>query len=227
MQLDQQLPARMQLSANYMRRRGDRGFAYASRYSPGEPAPPGFETIYHLTNLRRDDYDSAQISLRQPLGTQYEWMASYTRSRARSNSVLDLSVEQTASVSNNVGPVPWDVPNRAMGWFYLPTPWPKWAVAGLVEMRDGFPFSVQTEGGGILGAVNSSRYSMYFALNFHLEYRFRFHGMRLALRGGFNNITSHKNYTAVINTLGAPGFLNYYGSDGRHFVVRFRWLGKE
>jgi hypothetical protein len=154
-------------------------------------------------------------------------MASFTRSRAHSNSVLPLSVEQTSTISNNVGPVPWDAPNRAMGWFYLPTPLEKWAVAGLVEMRDGFPFSVQNEEGGIVGAVNSLRFPMYFSLNLHLEYKFRFHGRRLALRGGFNNITSHKNYTTVINTISSPSFLTYYGSDGRHFVIRFRWLGKE
>jgi hypothetical protein len=226
-QLDHQLPSKIQLNANYLRKRGDRGFTYANPLAPAEPLPPGVDTILSLTNLRRDNYDSVQVSLRQPLGTQYEWMASYTRSRALSNSVLPLSVDQTAMVSNNVGPVPWDAPNRILGWFYLPTPWQKWAVAGLLEMRDGFPFSVQNEFGSIVGAVNSYRYPMYFDLNLHLEYRFRFHGARLALRGGFNNLTNHKNYTAVINTVGAPGFLTYYGSDGRHFVVRFRWLGKE
>jgi hypothetical protein len=227
LQLDQQLPARMQLSASYLRRRGDHGFTYANIFGPGVLPPLGYDGILELTNLRRDNYDSAQVSVRQPLGTQYEWMASFTRSRAHSNSVLPLSVEQTSTISNNVGPVPWDAPNRAMGWFYLPTPLEKWAVAGLVEMRDGFPFSVQNEEGGIVGAVNSLRFPMYFSLNLHLEYKFRFHGRRLALRGGFNNITSHKNYTTVINTISSPSFLTYYGSDGRHFVIRFRWLGKE
>ena len=141
--------------------------------------------------------------------------------------MLSLSVDQTASVNNNVGPVPWDAPNRAMGWFYMPTPWEKWALAGLVDMRSGFPFSVQNDDGSIAGAVNSHRYPLYFAFNLHLEYKFRFHGVRFALRGGFNNITNHNNYTAVVNTIGAPNFLSYYGGDGRHFVVRFRWLGKE
>jgi hypothetical protein len=226
-QFDRQFPAHVTLNANYLRRRGDHGFTYLSPYGAGLPPPPGYESILSLTNLRRDNYDSAQVSVHQTFGSQYDWMASYTRSRAQSNSVLPLSVDQTVTVSNNVGPVPWDAPNRVLGWFYLPTPWEKWAVAGLVEMRDGFPFSVQNENGGIVGTVNSYRYPMYFSLNVHLEYRFKFHGVRLALRGGFNNITSHKNYTAVINTIGAPGFLTYYGSDGRHFVLRFRWLGKE
>jgi hypothetical protein len=226
-QFDQMLPARIQLNANYLRRRGDHGFAYASAFGPGVAPPPGIGSILSLTNLRVDTYDSAQISVRQPLGTQYEWMTSYTRSRARSNSVLNLSVDQTASVNDNVGPVPWDAPNRALGWFYLPTPWEQWALAGLVETRSGFPFSVQNEEGAIAGAVNSRRFPMYFSFNLHVEYKLRLHGVRLALRGGFNNITNHQNYTAVINTIGAPNFLSFYGSDGRHFVVRIRWLGKE
>ena len=123
--------------------------------------------------------------------------------------------------------LPWDAPNRLLSWFYLPTPWQKWSVAGLVEMRDGFPFSVQRDDGSIVGPVNSHRLPMYLNVNFHVEYRFRFHGMRLALRGGLTNLTNHKNYTVVNNTIGAPGYLTYYGSDGRHFVLRFRWLGKE
>jgi hypothetical protein len=227
LQFDQQLPDGIHLSANYLRRHGDHGFTYADRFTPAEPPPPGIDAILELTNLRRDNYDAAQISVRQPLGTQYEWMASYTRSSAQSNSVLPLSVDQTVTISNNVGPVSWDAPNRALGWFYLPTPWERWALAGMVEARSGFPFSVQTDRGDIVGAVNSHRYPMYFNFNLHLEYKFGFHGARFALRGGFNNITNHKNYTAVINTVGAPGYLTYFGSDGRHFVVRFRWLGRE
>ena len=100
-------------------------------------------------------------------------------------------------------------------------------MAGLIEMRNGFPFSVQRDDGTVVGAVNSHNFPMYFSLDFHLEYRFLFHGLRLALRGGFNNVTNRQNYTAVNNTVGAPAFLTYYGSDGRHFVLRIRRLGKE
>src|SRR5262249_31585727 len=96
-QLDQQLPKKIQLSASYLRRRGEHGFAYLSPFGDGYSPPPGIESIFHLTNLRRDDYDSAQVSVRQPLGTQYEWSASFTRSRAQSNSVLPLSVDQTVT----------------------------------------------------------------------------------------------------------------------------------
>jgi outer membrane receptor protein involved in Fe transport len=214
---DQQLPHQLLLSVNLLRRRGEHGLTYAASSA----------SFFDLTNLRHDTYDSAQISIRQLFGGQYAWMASYTRSRAASNSVLNLSVDQPLSVINNVGALPWDAPNRLLSWFYLPTPWQKWSVAGLVEMRDGFPFSVQRDDSSIVGPVNSHRFPMYLNVNFHVEYRFRFHGMRLALRGGLTNLTNHKNYTLVNNTIGAPGYLTYYGSDGRNFVLRFRWLGKE
>jgi hypothetical protein len=227
LQLDQQFPRKIQLGINLLRKRGDRGFAFANMFTAGQFPPPGYASINNLTNLRRDKYDSAEVSLHQSLGSQYEWMASYTRSRAQSNSVLDLSVDQPASVTNNVGPMPWDAPHRLVSWFYLPTPWKRWALAGLVEARSGFPYSLQKDDGAILGAVNSQRFPPYFNFNFHLEYKFRFRNKMMALRGGFNNITNHKNYTIVNNILGGPGFLTYYGSDGRHFVVRIRWLGKE
>jgi outer membrane receptor protein involved in Fe transport len=225
--LAQKLPYKLELSTNWLSKRGDNGFTYAGILGPGQLPPPGVEAIFGLTNLRRDVYDSAQVTVRQPLGGQYEWVASYTWSRAQSNSVLDINVDQPLSVINNVGPLPWDSPNRFLGWFYAPTPWRRWALAGLVEARTGFPFSFQTDDGAIVGAVDSHRYPMYFNVNLHIEYRFRLRGRRLALRGGFNNITNHKNYTVVNNVIGAPSFLTFYGSDGRHFVLRLRFLGKE
>ena len=224
---EQQLPGKLATQYRLSPEAGKPGICLCERFRAGNPPPPGIDGTFDLTNLRRDTYDSAEVSLRQPLGDQYEWMASYTRSRAQSNSVLDISVDQPLSVANNVGPMPWDSPNRLLSWFYLPTPWKKWALAGLLEARDGYPFSIQSERGAIVGAINSAKYPMYFNLNLHLEYRFPFRGHNLALRAGFNNITNHNNYTAVNNTFGSPAFLAYYGSDGRHFVVRIRWLGAQ
>lgn len=75
--------------------------------------------------------------------------------------------------------------------------------------------------------MNSHRFPPYFTLNLHVERQMRWHKYRFALRGGFNNISNHKNPTVVNPIIGAPNYLTYYGGEGRHFVVRFRWLGKE
>ncbi|MBZ5608080.1 MAG: TonB-dependent receptor [Acidobacteriia bacterium] len=233
--LEQVLPERMLLGVNLLRRRGNDGLAYVNVLNPGAPLPPDlvaayqttqFDGIYRLENVRRDWYDSFEIRLQQPFGNGYEWLASYARSRARSTSVVDVSVDQPEIVADNAGRLPWDTPNRFLSWGYLPTFWKNWAIAYLFETRTGFPFSIVDETSRVLGQPNAYRFPDYFNLNLHLEWTTHAFGHRFALRGGFNNITGHGNYTAVNNTTGSPQFLSFYGSDGRHFVLRIRWLGR-
>jgi hypothetical protein len=233
--LEQMLPRRIFLRVNLLRRRGDHGFTYVNVLRPQvAPAPDmvtmfhttQFDSIYRLENQRRDVYDSAEIALHQSFGKGYEWMASYTRSRAFSNAVTDVTVDQPTLITDNVGRLPWDSPNRILTWGYFPTPFKNWAIAYLFETRTGFPFSVQDEIGRVLGAPDPDRFPNYLNLNLHLEWTTHLFGYRFALRGGLNNLTDHRNYTVVNNTFGSPNFLTFYGSTTRHFVVRLRWLGR-
>ena len=220
----------------WMRKRGGDGFVYAP--ASGPETPPGginiqptglaygFGGTYELTNQRHDAYDEVAFTARQSFGDQYGWMASYTRSRAVSNAVLDISVDQPLQVTNNFGAMPWDAPNRLLGWAYLPTPWKNWAVAVLVDFRTGFPFSVTNQSGLVVGAVDAQRYPDNFDLNLHVERRFTFRGYRLGLRLGVNNLTAHRNPTAVNSVIGSPQYLQLFGDEGRHFVIRIRWFGK-
>ena len=94
------------------------------------------------------------------------------------------------------------------------------------DLRARVDDASQDEIGRVLGAPNSDRFPEYLNLNLHLEWTTHLFGYRFALRGGLNNITDHKNYTVVNNVFGSPNFLTFYGSTGRHFVVRLRWLGR-
>jgi hypothetical protein len=217
--LDQRMYSSIYLRAQAMRRRGDRGLGYSDVNTTGDQ-------IYMLGNRRSDDYDSVEFTVRQNLRKQYEWMASYTRSRAASSQVIDPASDDPAIVLNNFGRLPWDTPNRIMSWGYLPTRWENWAIAYLAEYRTGFPFSVQDDAGHILGAVNSMRYPDFFELNLHIERKFRFHGQLWAGRAGFNNITNHKNPNSVNNDLNSDQFLRFYGGQTRALNFRIRWLGK-
>ena len=78
----------------------------------------------------------------------------------------------------------------------------------------------------IIGPVDSRRFGSTFDLNLHIERRFNLFRYRWAIRVGANNLTDHRNATAVNNVLGAPNFLQYYGDEGRHFVVRLRLFGR-
>lgn len=224
--VDHQFPHHIRASLSLLRKRGGDGFAYINTLPAPIVAPAA--QIFNLTNARHDEYDSAQVIVHHAIRGRYEWMASYTRSRARSTAVLDPSLEQTLLLgTENTGPLPWDAPNRFLSWGYLPTPFKNWAVAYLLEQRSGFPFSIQHDTGELIGAPDTHRFPAYFDLNLHVEWRTHLGKYRFALRGGANNLTDHHNYTVVNNTLESPQFLTFYGSNSRHFVARLRWLGKE
>jgi len=223
---------RISADAEWMRKRGSDGFIYAPTGSPG---PVNFDLVslaggyggdYVLSNLRRDAYDEVAFTVRQSFGDQFGWMASYTRSQAISNAVLSTTIDQPLQVMSNFGPMPWDAPNRLLGWGYFPLHGPNWALAVLVDYRTGLPYSVTTDSGVLVGTVNAQRYPDNFDLNVHVERRFVFRGYRLGVRLGCNNVTGHQNYTAVNNVVDAPNFGQLYGAEGRRFVVRIRMFGR-
>ncbi len=233
--IEQRWPANLYTRVEYLSRRGRRGFTYVNTLDPDLPPPAVFveqfetslfDALYDLSNQRRDVYDSVGITVRQTFRRQYEWLASYVRSRALSNSVVDLSVDDPLLLTSNVGPMPWDAPHRFLSWGYLPTFRPNWAVAYLAEWRTGHPFSIQSDDGHVLGDVNSRRFPTFFELNLHLERRFHFRGHRWAFRFGANNLTNRRNPDAVINNPSSSRFLQYLGGYGRSTNFRIRWLGR-
>jgi hypothetical protein len=221
---EQRLPRHTLLTVSYARKRGQDGLTYVTVPIPYDPAING---IFDLVNFRRDVFDSAEVRLRQTFGKEHGWMASYTRSRALSNSVVSLSVDEPLWVANNVGRMPWDAPNHLLAWGHFPSPLRGWSIATLVEARNGFPFSIATDRGATVGAINSRRYPAYFDLDLHVERQLRLGKRMVALRGGFSNITNHQNPNVVNNVIGGPKFMQFYGSQGRHVVFRLRWIGTE
>lgn len=234
--VEQDLGHRIYAKVEWLRKRGRDGFVYAPEAGEGpviiqqQVLGYGFGGTYTLSNLRRDAYDEAAVTVRQSFGEQYEWLVSYVWSRAVSNAVLDVSADQPLQVGNNFGPMPWDAPNRLLSWGYLPSPFQrfrkKWRVAYLVDWRTGFPFSITDDAGRVVGGVDTHRYPSNFDLNLHLERLFTFRGYRFAFRFGANNLTDHRNPTAVSNVIGSPTYARFFGYEGRHFVVRLRLFGR-
>jgi Carboxypeptidase regulatory-like domain/TonB-dependent Receptor Plug Domain len=229
---DHRLSNRFYVSAKYLRRRGTDGFLFLNTLAPEAPPSllplPGGESggLYQLTNLRRDNYDSELISVRQTLTGQHEWMVSYTHSRALSNAVIDPNSAQPLQALPDFVPMPWDAPNRFLGWAYLPLWGKNWSIAALADLRSGYPFSIREPSGLVVGTVDSYRYPVNFDLDIAIERMVILHGYRFALRGGVNNATDARNPTAVNNVVGAPQFLQFLGNEGRHFVVRIRFFGR-
>jgi hypothetical protein len=229
------LPKLLQARLQWLRRRSSRGFDYQNNLPAAEQLPailagapnPGPLTAgYVLTNQRQDQYDSLEIALRQPLKGRFEWMVSYTRSRATSNAVIERTIDQPLSVSLDNGPLPWNAPNRLLSWGYLPAWGRSWAVAYLLDWHSGLPFSIQDPYGQLVGTVDDHRFRQFFELDLFIERQLSVRGYHVALRGGFNNITGHSNPNVVDNVVGGPTYLHQYGGQARALNFRLRFLGR-
>ncbi len=221
--LDHRLPANIYAHFQLLGKRGSSGLSY---FNAPELATAPNQIVYALESKRHDEFDSYQLTLRQTFHKQYEWLASYTRSRTYSSAVTGLGLDDPYLVANNAGPLPWDSPNRFLSWAYLPTFWKNWAVAYLFEMHTGFPFSINDAQGNVVGPADSYRFPTFMELDFHIERRFHFRGQIWAARAGYNNITSHNNPNVVNNNIDGPQFRQFSGGQGRALVFRIRWLGK-
>ncbi len=228
---EKKLPAAIYMKAEFLEKRGTRGFVYNTLNA----AAGG---NYFLENTRDDRYDALQLTLRRNFSESYTIMGSYTRSRAHSNQVLDFNVDSDVFSPQQPGPYPWDTPNRFLSWGYLPFfKLPiihQLEVAYSAEARTGFPFSLLNDQQQLISAPGAERFPYYFSLNLQLEKRFHLFGYYLALRGGFDNITGRCNPFVVDSVIvnSANPNLNhptptFSACEGRAFTSRIRLLGRK
>lgn len=217
--LEQKLPASIYLQFEVLRKRGATGWAFVNQ-------PDGVSRLLVLRPMRHDRYDAVQVSLRRTFARGSTIFVAYTRSAARSDAVLDYSLDTFTFSPQAGGPLPWDTPNRLVCWGWMPVG-KGFDLAYSLEWRDGFPFSVVNEDQHLVGAPNGRRFPAYFSLNLHVERRFHLFGFQWALRAGFNNLTGRDNPTVVNNNQDAPGFLTFSGRQGRTFTGRIRFLGRK
>ena len=218
--LERKLPAQIYAKFEYIQKRGTHGLAYDLADT----------TIVNgnfvLQNTREDHYDAFQVSARRAFRNSHMVLASYMRSRSRSNQVLDFNIDNPQFSPQQPGPYPWDAPNRFLSWGLLPLI-KGFDFAYSSELRSGFPFNVVNDQGQLVEPPGSRRFPTWFTLNTHVEKRFHAFGYYWAIRGGFNNVTGRHNYTFVNNDISSPHFLQFSNYEGRAFTGRIRFLGKK
>jgi hypothetical protein len=222
---EQKLRHQIFLRAEYIRKRGEHEFVYVNP-TPQNSLASNVDLV--LSNNREDHYDAIQTSLRQTFKDNYFWMVAFTHSSARSNAVVGFSVDSIYDpifLSQNAGPLPWDTPNRLLAYGFLPGI-KSFDFAYTVEWRTGFPFNVVNQQQQIVGAPDSRRFLAYFNFSPYVEKRFELFKVHWAVRGGFDNVTSHRNAQLVNNNIDSPDFLTFSQFDRRTFVGRIRFLGK-
>jgi hypothetical protein len=217
---------------NLISREGSRGFTFE------ETLTTPSTNLYVLDNIQRQRYRAAEFSFRRSFLSRYEWFASYTRSEARANAVINYTVENPIFTSQAGGPLPWDAPNRLLAWAWGPVE-KNWfprllqPLIGetdaqiLVDYRTGFPFSVTDETGDIIGQPDGSRFPSYGTVNLALERRFPFRGYMWAFRVAMVNVLNRADPNVVNSDINSPQFLTYQPGQARAFNVRVRLLGRK
>ncbi|HLY98840.1 MAG TPA: carboxypeptidase regulatory-like domain-containing protein [Candidatus Angelobacter sp.] len=219
--LESRLPAKIYGRAEFISRHGNGGWAY-------EQQPDG---SFFLRNNKQDRYDAAQITLRKEVKPGYEILLAYTRSKARSNETLDLSLDNPVFGNQIGGPLGWDAPNQLVSWGWLPLPslWKlkKLDFAYSVLWHTGFPFITVDQFGRLVSGPAAHRLPDFFSLSPAVEYKFAFHNYLWALRVGIDNITDSGNPFTVDNNINSPTFLQTFSTSHRSLNGRIRLLGKK
>ena len=207
------------LGIHWMRRNQFLGLAYENFLS-GE-----YGNEFVLQNHRRDRYRSVDVSLRHSFPNQAEVFAHYTRSSARSNEVLDYSLETLYYSAQAPGPLAWDAPNRFLSWGWMPTPIWRLLFNYSVEYRTGFPFSLFNQKQQLIGPPNQLRFPAYCSLDLGIEKRFHIGNHEWAVRVVAINLTDRPNPNAVNNIAGGPRVFGR--GQGRAFTGRLRLVGRK
>jgi hypothetical protein len=221
---ERMLPHQTHLGIDYIGKRGANGFTYQNVGSGPAPGLPSGQFL--LSDFRDDTYDAFRVTVRYPFHQSDMVMVSYTRSRAVTTAALASSLDSLLFSPQLPGPLPWDSPNRLLSWGWAPLPY-KFEISYTVDWRSGYPFNVVDQDQNLIGPPGSHRFPDYFNLNLFLERRFRLFGYEWAIRGGFDNITNHRNPGVVINNIDSPRFLTFEGVQGRAFTGRIRFLGRK
>ena len=219
--VERRLPSSVYFQAEFIGKRGRDGWTYVNQ-------PSG---LFVFENTRRDRYHSVEITARRRFKGGHALFAAYTRSTARSNAVLNFTLDDPLFSQQVGGPLPWDAPNRFQSWGWMPLSWmPRMKAfdfAYSLDWRDGFPFFLVNQEQELVAPPGARRFPTYFALNLFLERRFLFLGRQWALRAGFNNITNRHNPTSVDNNVDSPRFLTFGSLEGRALTGRIRLLGRK
>ncbi len=232
------LPWDIYAGLNFMQRHTSDLFVYANQNGTG--GQPG---NYLLTNNRQDRYHSIEIDARKTFRGGYTLFGAYTRSSATTNADLDyapaggtfLGPPISGMASNSGvqqgGPLPWDTPNRAISWGWLPTWAPffpsvhkNWDFVYTFLWNTGFPFDAVDANQVLVGRAGSYRYPDFLDFSPGLEWRFHFRGKYFGLRGMLDNATDRLDPYVVNNNVESPQFLTFSQPLGRAFTTRIRLI---
>jgi len=182
-----------------------------------------------LTNSGRSRYRELQLTTRYHFGKHNELVASYVRS-ATTGDLNDFNsffgnFGNPIIRANERSRLNYDVPNRFLFWGEFNV---KYGVtlAPVLDLRDGFPYSVVDADRNFVGPRNlAGRYPMFASFDLQVLKTVAFPGRleKYRTRVGLKvfNLTNHFNPRDFQNNLDSANFGAFYNGVGRMFALKF------
>jgi hypothetical protein len=217
--VEQKMPFQVYLTANYQEKHGKHVLAFEQQ------DPTRSLGTFVLGNHRSDRYRALEVTMKRTFKNVYPVFVSYTRSSARTTALLDYTSDSISLGQQFPGPLPWDVPNRFVGWGWIPF-FKKFTLGYSMEISDGLPILLVNQQQQVLQVPSSVRFPRFFNATLAAERRFHVFGVFIALRGTVDNVTNQRNPIVVNNNVDSPSFLTFGSLDHRTFNMRIRFLGR-
>ncbi len=223
LEVDQEITRTLLFRFGYQQREGRREHLV-------EPiAGPGSSGTLLLLSGGRSRYREFQFTARYKLGERSDLFASYVRSRATGDlNTFDVhfgNFQGPIIRPNERSRLPFDAPNRFLFWgdFQLPA---DITASPVLEVRNGFPFSIVDEELNFIGRRNrAGRFPTFASLDLQVTkgLKIPFRGKNYRFRAGFKvfNLLNRFNPRDVQNNIGSPNFGGFFNGVSRTFRGKF------
>jgi Carboxypeptidase regulatory-like domain len=227
-ELDREWLKNLFVRVGYQQRQARREFVL----NPIESATE--RSILLLANSGSSRYREFQVTARYKFREQNEFVASYVRSSSEGD-LNDFNpyfgnFENPIIRPNERSRLPFDAPNRFIFWGEYHAKY-RITVAPVLDIRNGFPFSIIDEDRNFVGPRDGAgRFPMFVSLDTHvlksISLPGRLNKYRLELGVKVFNVTNHFNPRDFQNNLASDDFSAFSNGVGRKFATRIVFTKK-
>ncbi len=223
LEVDREVTRKLLFRFGYQQREGRREHVV-------EPvAGPDSSGVLLLLSGGRSRYREFQLTVRYQLGERSLLFASYVRSRATGDlNTFDVHFGNFPNPiirPNEQSRLPFDAPNRFLFWGDIQLPYDI-TTSPVLEVRNGFPFSIVDEELNFVGRRNrAGRFPTFASLDLQVTkgLTIPFKGKKYKFRAGFKvfNLLNRFNPRDIQNNLGSPNFGGFFNGVSRTFRGKF------
>lgn len=214
LEVDQQMGSNFLLRSNIKVRKGTNQFLVTPT-----------EDSLLLNNEGQSKYWEWEFTARYRIANDSNLYASYVRSSTKGN-LNDFdsyfgNFQRPLIREDAYAALSFDAPNRFLFWGVVKAPG-KVYVSPLLEIRNGFPYSVIDQAQQYVGKRNSERFPVFHSLDLRITRTFKLLS-KYQLTAGIKifNVLNHFNPRDVQNNIDSPAFGTFYNGVGRTYRAAF------